>query len=196
MKIFSRDNPARPLIIVCLGYTIIGYALFFVACLLPTPSWGPSLMAWCAPVIKSIHTAAQVGLLKGHDPFPIQAVILYSALGAIPITTYFVWFCLLNSNNRWKWFKGLIDKAKEEKCLRLGLFLRGMFMLTLPLYFTYSHFFTRRVSVDSWTTIKGNSLTLLAVFLNLSTSFIPTIGILGGIAYLFLTFSKQLNQLK
>lgn len=190
MKIFSRANPARPLIIVCLSYTIIGYVLFFVACLLPTPSWGPSLMAWCAPVIKSIHTAARVGLLKGHDPFPIQLVILYSALGIAPITACFIRYGLFDMHNRGKILGGMLEKIKEKKMSRLRLFLSGLFMTFVLPFLGYTGFFVERMSVNSWTTIKGNSLSLLAVFLNLGGAFMPILGILGGAAYFHFTFSK------
>lgn len=193
MKIFSRDNPSRPLIMVCTTYAIVCYALFFIAWLLPTPEWAPTLMAWFAKTIKAIAVSTRVGELNGYDPFPIQVVILYCAVGITPITVYCIQFCLFNQSNRRKWFDGFLDKAKEKKISRQKLLFMGVVTLSAAIWVPYLTFFYEWNNLE-WRTIKGYSPTIFATLLFLIGSFIPTLGSLAGGGGIYLVFSKHLKK--
>ncbi|MFZ1180456.1 MAG: hypothetical protein WAN92_02870 [Herbaspirillum sp.] len=83
VKLFSRDNPARPLFLVYLLFLFIGYVLYLAAYFMPTPHWGRELMTWATPTVQGLDTAARVALEKQTDPFPAQVVVLYCALGMV-----------------------------------------------------------------------------------------------------------------
>ncbi len=194
MKLFSRDNPARSLLLVCLFYILMGYVLFFAARLLPTPAWGSAFMAWWAPVIKAIQTATRVGLFKGHDPFPIQLVILYCVLGTPLLVLYSAAVAFLSARLREKWFSNTIRHTRQTNYSRTKLFFIGLSVLFLFTFFPYLAFFTGRYSDDiGWRTIGMYSPTLFATSLFLVLS-LMSICINSGITDIYLAFSRRLNQ--
>lgn len=194
MKIFSRDNPSRPLIMVCTTYAIVCYALFFIAWLLPTPEWAPTLMAWFAKTIKAIAVSTRVGELNGYDPFPIQVVILYCVFGTLPIALYVIKFAYFNPRNRSKWFESIIAQMENKKLPRLKLFFLGIVGIAICTFFPYIIFFVGRRSID-WSTLRNYSPTLLATSLFLMGSLLLTFASVG-IAHIYIAFSKQFKNHK
>ncbi len=194
MKLLSRDNPARPVLLVCFSYIVIGYVLFFAARALPTPVWGPDFMAWWAPVIKAIHTATRVGLLKDHDPFPIQLVILYCVLGMPLLVLYSAKIEYFNKRARERLLNNMVTGIRKHNYSRVKLFFIGLFILILFTFFPYLGFFTGRSSNSiSWRTIGMYSPTVFATFLFLGLS-LMSLFINIAIAQIYLAFSRRLNS--
>lgn len=93
MKLFSKDNPLRPVFVACVLFLIAAYFLYFAALLFPTPEWGRELMTWAMPMVRNLDSAARVSAMKGTDPFPAQLVILYCVLGSIALMVWCLfWF--------------------------------------------------------------------------------------------------------
>lgn len=102
MNTFLKNNPWRPIWIACILFIALGYGLYFIASMAPTPEWGRELIEYLAGSVKALDTAAQVAALKGNDPFPAQIVILYCAIGSI----LFAGWCL---------YAGAVDNRMLEE---------------------------------------------------------------------------------
>jgi hypothetical protein len=154
-------------------------------------------MAWCAPVIKSIDTAARVGLLKGNDPFPIQVVILYCVLfGITVIPSYFVYISYINKHNRLLGFKHAEMLIREQGWSTYKFFWNGLFGIMMGLWLLYVAFFMEEsnASIDGWRTIKTYSSTIFSVSILLIGSFISLFPIMG-IGSIYLAFFKRIRSI-
>ena len=92
MSLLNKIAPWRFMWLAVFIFAAIGYSLFFFALFIPIPSDLKESLTDFMPSIGSLVTAAKIAKLKAEDPFAIQILILYCALGAILLS---IW-CLSN----------------------------------------------------------------------------------------------------
>ncbi|HEY8095332.1 MAG TPA: hypothetical protein VIE65_04455 [Methylobacter sp.] len=148
----KKNNPWHPVFAALSIFIVGGYVLYLSALLLPSPLWAVNTIEWFKPIVKSLQTAASVGLLHQENPFPAQVVILYCALATIVLIlfcSYWLSFhrevyevTLANYEN-----KPSKEKASKRKLLVTGVI--GPLMFSLMLYWA---FWAGRESID-WRTI-------------------------------------------
>src|SRR5580765_2204366 len=126
VKLFSRDNPTRPLFLAYLLFLFIAYVLYLTAYFMPTPYWGRELMAWATPTVQGLDTAARVAVERQTDPFPAQVVILYCALGMVVLIAGGLLYVCGNREFRESGIRNLIKQEGDGWKSRRKIFLVGL----------------------------------------------------------------------
>lgn len=135
----SKDNPDRPIWLVCIVFAVLGYALYFAALLLPTPEWGRELIEYFATSVKALDTAERVATLKGNDPFSAQVVILYCAWGSVVLTGWGLYAWAFNKQVRqasWLRYQALPSNKRPSQ-LRIFIAVFTLIIAVVPCWYIF-----------------------------------------------------------
>lgn len=172
------SNPWRPILLACAVFLFAGYCLYLMAVIFPAPLWALMVIEWFMPIVRSLHSAANVAALHGQSPFPAQVVILYCAWGSIVLTVWCVYHCFFTRPLRESWFRHAEKKAIEQGVSRAKLITVGLATTSIWLFYP-TVLFIHSPSSTSWQAIKFFSSSLGSITFLLLAGYVNVIAVMG-----------------
>jgi len=189
MKIFTKNNPLRFVWISLLTFALIGYFLFVVVSLLQIPGVFKESLAYFAKHIVSLDTAEKVALLKGNDPFAIQVLILYSALGSIVLTIWCLQRWLSNSPALAISMEHYFSLPDHKRPSKLRVLLASSSIVGSAFFGWFVLFCMTKTSIG-WREATFFSNTVQSVTALITFSSLISICIPAAIVFTYVAFSK------